>query len=124
VERGSPISYEVLSDGTAVYSADGTQIGVVSHVLAAADQDIFDGLVITQLTHEHFPRRTEHRFIDAPDIDRIYEHAVTLKLTAAACRELPEPSANPAVMHDDPTDDTSETGSKLRRAWDLISGNY
>ena len=38
---------------------------------------------------------------------------------------LPEPSANPAAMSATP-DDTAESDleRKLRRAWDLISGNY
>jgi hypothetical protein len=124
VERGGPISYEVLDEGTAVFSSDEKRIGKVSHVLAAADQDIFDGLVITELARDHLPGRGEHRFVDAVDIDGIYEHAVMLKLAAAACQDLPQPSANPAVMRDDPADESSQMGSKLRRAWDRISGNY
>jgi hypothetical protein len=124
MDAGSPISYKVLAAGTPVFSSDGAKIGTVAHVLAAEDQDIFDGLVISELSHEHFFARSEHRFVDAPDVEGIHEHAVTLKLDSAACRDLPEPSANPAVMRDDPADNPSETGSKLRRAWDLISGNY
>lgn len=119
-----PISYEVLAEGTPVYSSDEQPIGKVSHVLAAEDLDIFEGLVITELSREHLPGRGEHRFVDAADIDGIYEQGVTLKLDAAACQALPEPSANPAVMHEDPADTSSRIGSKLRRAWDLISGNY
>jgi uncharacterized protein YrrD len=124
MDAGSPISYKVLAKGTPVYSSDGAQIGKVAHVLAAEDQDIFDGLVISELSREHFLVHSEHHFVDAPEVDGIYEHAVTLKLDAAACTDLPKPSANPAVMHDDPADTASGAGSKLRRAWDLISGNY
>jgi uncharacterized protein YrrD len=124
VDAGSPISYKVLAKGTPVYSSDGAKIGKVAHVLAAEAQDIFDGIVISELSHEHFLAHSEHRFVDAPEVARISEHAVTLTLDAAACRDLPEPSANPAVMHDDPADGSSKAGTKLRRAWDLISGNY
>ncbi len=124
MDAGSPISYKVLAKGTPVYCSDGAKIGSVAHVLAAEDQDIFDGIVISELSHEHFRVHSDHRFVDAPDVDRICEHAVELKLDSAACANLPEPSANPAVMHDDPADDSSRAGAKLRRAWDLISGNY
>ena len=48
-----------------------------------------------------------------------------LTLTAAEAEALPEPSENPAVMEDDPAEhDESVWVDKLRRAWDLISGNY
>lgn len=48
-----------------------------------------------------------------------------LELDAAACRDLPRPSANPAVMRDDPTEGPpSGLHAKLTRAWDLLSGNY
>ena len=117
MDLGNPVSYEVLAKGTPVYSSDEVQIGKVSHVLAAEDEDVFDGIVIG----EHIFGE-EHRFADADDIQAIFEHGVVLKLDRAAAAELPKPSANPAVMHDDPAD--SATHHKLRRAWDLISGNY
>ena len=122
MDAGEPISYEVLEQGTPVYSSDGEQIGTVAHVLAIEDEDVFDGIVIAErlgaLHHEH-------RFVDADDIDSIHEHGVTLKLDAAASAQLPRPTANPAVMRDDPADPTrSPLQSKLLRAWDLLSGNY
>jgi len=125
MDAGLPISYQVLREGTFVCSSDGVRIGSVAHVLAVEDEDVFDGVVINELSRDHVPGESEHRFVDASFIDSIHERAVTLKLTAAACRDLPEPSANPAVMRDDPTDGgTSDLGSKLRRAWDRLSGNY
>lgn len=120
LDPGQPISYEVLDPGTPVYSSDGERIGTVAHVLAAEDKDIFDGIVIV----EH-RGHGGHRFADADDIDRIYEHAVMLKLDAQAARRLPEPSANPAVVRDDPgLPGSGALAQKLRRAWDYISGNY
>ena len=46
-----------------------------------------------------------------------------LTLTAAEAEALPEPSENPAVL-DDPSEPEGSLTSKLRRAWDLLSGNY
>lgn len=125
MDAGVPISYQVLREGTSVYSSDGVSVGSVVHVLAVEDEDVFDGIVIAALSREHLPGGSEHRFVDASIIDSIHEQAVTLTLTAAACRDLPEPSANPAVMRGDPADGgSSDLGSKLRRAWDRLSGNY
>jgi uncharacterized protein YrrD len=119
MDAGDPISYEVLEAGTPVYSSDGVQIGSVTHVLAVSEEDVFDGIVI-----EEHPGPDGHRFVDADVVDTIHEHAVNLKLDAAESRDLPRPTENPAVMRDDPADSTGGVQSKLRRAWDLISGNY
>jgi uncharacterized protein YrrD len=120
VDLGEPASYEVLSRGTPVYSSDDQQIGKVSHVLADEAEDVFDGIVIGEHAFGH-----EHRFADADDIDRIYERGVVLKLDHAAAAQLPKPSPNPAVLHDDPAESQSEfRRQKLVRAWDLISGKY
>jgi hypothetical protein len=50
---------------------------------------------------------------------------VVLSLDAASAERLPQPGPNPAAMSAEP-DDTAESDlqRKLRRAWDLISGNY
>lgn len=120
MDLGEPASYLVLRPGTPVYSSDGEQIGKVTHVLAAEDKDVFDGIVIG----EH-PFGAEHRFADADDVEAIYDQGVVLKLDRAACEQLPKPSANPAVLHDDPAESDSDfRHQKLRRAWDRISGNY
>lgn len=119
MDLGEPASYQVLNPGTPVYSADGERVGKVAHVLAAEDVDIFDGIVIG----EHL-FGSEHRFADAEEIDRIYERGVVLKLDRAGCEQLPKPSANPAVMHDDPAEPKGDRRrEKLMRAWDRISGN-
>jgi uncharacterized protein YrrD len=119
VDLGQPISYEALRRGTPVYSSDGDQIGKVSHVLAVPEEDVFDGVVIG----EH-PFGEEHRFADADDVDAIYDNGLVLKLSRAECERLPKPSANPAVMRDDPAESKADLRhEKLMRAWDLISGN-
>jgi uncharacterized protein YrrD len=120
MDFGEPVSYLVLERGTPVYSSDDQEIGKVARILAAEDEDVFDGIVIG----EHLFGE-EHRFADADDVAGIYERAVVLKLDHAAAAQLPKPSANPAVMSADPAESGSEfRHDKLRRAWDLISGNY
>ncbi|MFZ1153493.1 MAG: hypothetical protein WAN93_01170 [Solirubrobacteraceae bacterium] len=118
-DQGLPISYEVLEAGTPVYSSNGEQIGVVTHVLSVPEEDVFDGIVIAENESAD-----GHRFADADDIGPIHERAVTLKLDTAGCQALPIPIANPAVMQDDPADNSSKLSGKLHRAWDLISGKY
>jgi uncharacterized protein YrrD len=122
METGAPISYEVLEAGTPVYSSDGQQVGEVTHVLAVAEEDVFDGIVFADIDGA---LHHGHRFADADDVGRIYEHAVMLKLDGAASHQLPRPSANPAVIRDDPTEGPpGHLHAKLQRAWDLISGKY
>jgi len=120
-DLGDPASYEVLEDGTPVFSCDGEQEGRVTHVLADNATDIFDGVVIDA-------RRGPggHRFVDSEQVEEIFERGVLLKLDAAACEKLPPPTDNPAALEVGP-DDMAKGGElhdKLRRAWDLVSGNY
>ena len=124
-DLGAHISYAVLEKGTPVYSSDGVRIGTVAHVLAAADEDIFDGIVIGDLDRDTFGGHRGHRFVDAPEVGAIHERAVHLTIDAAACALLPEPTANPAELEADPGDRPgSPLQGKLRRAWDRLSGNY
>ncbi|MGH2874473.1 MAG: PRC-barrel domain-containing protein [Solirubrobacteraceae bacterium] len=119
MELGMPISYEVLKHGTPVLSSDGEQIGTVVHVLADEGEDVFDGIVIA----EHLV--SGHRFADADEIESIHERGVVLKLDRDECEQLPRPSANPAVMRDDPAETGRSTlEGKLKRAWDVLSGGY
>jgi PRC-barrel domain len=103
-----------LEEGAYVVTSDGERIGTVKHVLADEDNDIFDGLVVDT--------DNGNRFVDAPDVEEIYERAVVLTLAAAQAQSLPEPGPAPAVM--DSGEPESALQAKLRRAWDLISGNY
>ena len=117
-DLGAPVSYLALEEGTAVLTADGEEIGHVAHVLADEDNDIFDGIVIS-----HGLGR--HAFADAEQVGEIHERGVALTLTSAEAEALPEPTENPAVMEDDPSEpEGSALAAKLRRAWDLLSGNY
>jgi hypothetical protein len=119
-DLGEPASYLTLQPGVPVFSSDGRKLGEIEHTLAEPEEDIFDGIV---LDTSILPGG--HRFVDAPEVGEIYERGVVLKLDAEAAEALPEPSANPGVLEADP-DDPAPGGleGKLRRAWDLISGNY
>jgi hypothetical protein len=117
-DLGDPISYLALEKRTPVYAADGEQIGHVEHVLADDEEDIFDGIVIDEGLREC-------SFADAEQVAAIHERGVTLTLPAREARALPRPSANPAAMEVDPADTGRSTlRDKLRRAWDLVSGDY
>jgi uncharacterized protein YrrD len=120
VEFGSPISYLALETGTDVVSSDGERVGKVEHVLAAEDADIFDGLVIDTQTGPG-----GLHFVDSEQVDELYERAVVMKVPAAEVDRLPKPAPAPAVMEHHGVEDTEgPLERKLRRAWDLISGNY
>jgi hypothetical protein len=120
MDLGEPASYLTLDDGTAVLTSDGAEIGRVEHVLADADADVFDGLVIDTSAGPG-----GHRFADASQVAAIYASGVVLTLDAAAAERLPEPSANPATLEADPADTApDDLGDKLKRAWNYLSGNY
>ncbi|HEX6117001.1 MAG TPA: PRC-barrel domain-containing protein [Solirubrobacterales bacterium] len=117
-DLGALSSYLALPEGVTIYSCDGKELGKVEHVLAAPEEDIFDGIVIDRSV---LPGG--HRFVDAEHVEEIFERGVLLKLDAAAAERLPEPSAGPGSMRADPAEGgEGPVEEKLRRAWDLISG--
>ena len=120
-DLGEPVAYEALARHTPVLSADGEQIGTVEHVLADEREDVFDGIVIRRpVGHRH-----SHAFADADEIGSIYERGVVLKLGSAECESLPVPSANPAVMREDPSQKPyTPLQQKLLRAWELLSRGH
>jgi len=84
-ELGAPGSYVTLSEGTAVLSSDGVELGRVGEIRADFGTDVFDGLIVTS-----GPLGTDRRFVEAARVDEIYERGVVLDLDTAAARELPE----------------------------------
>jgi hypothetical protein len=120
VEHGEPVSYLTFEPGADAVSSDGKVIGKVEHVLADTENDIFDGLVIdTQLGPGG------KRFVDADQVAELYERAAQLSIAAGHVDRLPEPAPAPAVMESQGAADAEDRlQRKLRRAWDLISGNY
>jgi hypothetical protein len=121
VEGEPRSSWEALEAGTPVVASGGEPVGTVKEVIAAAEQDIFEGLIVD----------TEQgaRYVDEEAIGDIYERHVVLKLDQRACQSLPEPDPAPAAMSVTP-DDVSEgkTAYKrdiwFKRIWNRLSGNY
>ena len=119
-DLGDPTSYLQLEEGTPVLSADGEEVGRVEHVLADANADIFDGLIIDTRAGPG-----GWRFADATQVAALHERGVLLALDAAAARALPEPRQNPATITATPDDAAPDTlADKLHRAWDWLSGRY
>jgi hypothetical protein len=113
-----PVSYLTLESGTAVVSSDGVEVGKVEAVLGDTDADIFDGLVIDTSRGPG-----GHRFVDAPEVERLEADRVILSVPSGEIENLPKPEPSPAVMeHHGAEDSENPLQHKLRRAWDLISG--
>lgn len=93
-DDGYAISYKLLEPGTAVRAAGGEPVGTVRQVLDNLREQIFDGLVIE--TADGL------RFVDAPEVARIAERAVTLSLDREGVRALPEPPAAVPEFEVDP----------------------
>jgi len=118
-DLGSPSSYLTIGPGIGVYSRDGAHLGEVQHVLADADEDVFDGIVIDA---SDLPGGL--RFADAAQVAEIYERGVVLAVTSAEAERLPEPSENPGTLEVDGLEDVdrSKLSERLRRAWEVVSG--
>ena len=74
-DDGHAISFQVLPRGTPVRSSDGVQLGTVRRAHEAKREHIFDGIVMDTPNGQ--------RFVDAPEVARIAERAVTLTFPAA-----------------------------------------
>lgn len=87
-EHGDPIHYSAIKPGTPVFSSDGVEVGTVRQVADNYREHILDGFVIED-------RGGAVRFVDAPEVARTFERAVTLTIDAAAASELgpPDPGA-------------------------------
>lgn len=79
-DYGAPIHYTAVERGTPVYDSAGEKVGEVRRVEDNYAEHILDGFEIADLGGTV-------RFVDAPEVARTFERAVTLSITAA---ELPE----------------------------------
>jgi hypothetical protein len=83
-DDGYAVHYTELKRGTLVRSSDGEDVGAVVEVLDNYREHIFDGLVLETPSGER-------KFVDAPEVERTAERAVTLNITAAEVAELGPP---------------------------------
>jgi hypothetical protein len=111
-DDGHAIGYKVLRRGTPVRSSDGVQVGTVRRVQDNAREHIFDGIVIDTPDGP--------RFVDAPEVARIFERAVVLTITAEQAKELHEQgSAVSARLRNTSTARRAKRlGRSMRDRWD------
>ena len=111
-DDGHAIGYKVLRRGTVVRSSDGIEVGRVRRVLDNAREHIFDGIVIDT--------PGGRRFVDAPEVAKIFERAVHLTITSEEAAALPEqPSAMADRMRNAGTVRRARrVGRSLRDRWD------
>ena len=106
------IGYQMLPRGVPVVSSDGERLGTVHRVQDNAREHIFDGIVIET--------PDGRRFVDAPEVARIFERAVVLTITADEARDLPEPASGVTQrMSQAPTVRRAKRlGRSMRDRWD------
>jgi hypothetical protein len=83
-DDGYAVHFTELQPGTPVFSSDDQEVGKVVQVLDNYRENIMDGLVMETPAGEH-------KFVDAPEVERTAERAVTLNITAAQAEQLGPP---------------------------------
>jgi hypothetical protein len=111
-DDGVAISYKALRRGTPVRASDGSEVGKVRRVLDNTRENIFDGLVIDT--------RQGMRFVDAPEVARIAERAVTLTITREEVAALPAPRSLMKERWDQATivRRSRRAGRNIKRRWE------
>jgi hypothetical protein len=118
-DLGPKVSYLVAKRGIPVYSSDEVKLGTVVEVLDAPEADLFDGIIF-DTTRD---RPGGHKFVDAPEVEGIYERGVILTIDAAAAAQLAKPGKNPGSIEISPDDVAGEPGPSFwSKAWDRLSG--
>jgi hypothetical protein len=111
VDEGLPIAYEVLERGVPVYASDGAPVGTVDHVVAAPEEDIFHGLVISTAGGQ--------RFVPADQVASLHERGVDLRIDAGAAGALEPPHGGaPAYREREP----GVKPSRWKHFVDLLTG--
>ena len=93
IEDGHAVHYNAVERGTPVYGSDEQQVGKVVEVLDNFPEHIMDGVVFETPDGVH-------RFVDAPEVARTAELAVTLTIPAAEAAQLAPPESKSAKIAD------------------------
>jgi hypothetical protein len=114
------VSYQGVPPGVPVLTSDGTQFGILEHVLEVPEEDIFDGIVVWTGGSGWLDRRIqrdlskgeqsaarrlellapEHlRFVDADQVAAITVGYIRCTLDAAQATALPPPASNAPVYY-------------------------
>jgi hypothetical protein len=88
IDDGHAVHYSAVQRGIPVFASDEVEVGKVDAVLDNYDEHIFDGIVIET-------ESGDRRFVDAPEVARTAERAVTLTITATEAAQLPPPEKGP-----------------------------
>jgi hypothetical protein len=88
IDDGHAVHYSAVERGAPILSSDGVEVGNVESVLDNYEEHIFDGIIIRD-------RNGDLRFVDAPEVARTAERAVTLTISAAEAAQLPPPEQGP-----------------------------
>jgi hypothetical protein len=91
VDDGYAIHYSEVKRGTPIYSSDEVQVGEVLEILDNYRERIFDGIVMETPAGDL-------RFVDAPEVVRTAERAVTLAISAEQAAGLPPPEKGPSIF--------------------------
>jgi hypothetical protein len=113
MDDGHAISFKVLKRGTPIMSSDGVELGKVRRVQEAKRENIFDGIVVD--TGKGL------LFLDAPEVARIAERAVTATFSAAEAddhlHEVPSRIAG-RLRNSKTARRAKRLGGRARDAWD------
>ena len=91
IDDGKAIHYSAVKRGTSVYGADEVLVGRVDQVVDNYREHILDGIVIETPDGAL-------RFVDGPEVQRTFERAVFLGITAQEAAELPPPERAPGTF--------------------------
>ncbi len=85
------VSWKMIQHGWAVHASDGERVGVVFLVVGDENEDIFDGLAITQHTGFAFHNYADRpHYIEAAKVGEIDDSGrVNLTISADECCHLP-----------------------------------
>jgi hypothetical protein len=90
IDDGHAVHYSAVKPGIPVYGSDEQVVGKVVEVLDNYREHIMDGVVFETPDGVH-------RFVDAPEVARTAELAVTLTIPAAEAATLPPPEPGSRV---------------------------
>ena len=109
IDDGHAVHYTAVERGTPVFSSDEVEVGTVDQVVDNYKEHIFDGIVMRTTSGDY-------RFVDAPEVKRTAEKAVTLTITAAQIDELPPPEQG-GFAEFEPRRRAGKIASKLGMGW-------
>ena len=109
IDDGHAVHYTAVERGTPVFSSDEVEVGSVEEIVDNYREHIFDGIVMKRPDGDF-------RFVDAPEVKRTAERAVTLTITAAEAEELPPPEPG-GFKEFEPRRGAGKVASKLGMGW-------